>query len=109
MGNRAIRLVTARTPCDRAVASGPRSPRRRTRDPPVGAARGVERCAGTFGAEAVVVLMVVAPAASDGELLIALQPAVVEGGEDGQDRQEQHAVRGGLRELPRLLPEAQAV
>src|SRR5919206_28678 len=95
-----MRLATARPPCSRATPSGPRSPRR----------RGVAAGAGAVSVlSRVVVLMAAAPAASDGELVIALQPAEVEGGEDGQDRQQQHTVRGGLGEVARLLSEAQVV
>src|SRR4029079_19080475 len=60
------------------------------------------------GVCSVVVLM--ETPASDRELLvIAVQPAAVEGGEDDQDGQQQHAVGRRLGEVTRLLSEAEVV
>src|SRR5690349_19986023 len=99
-----MRLATLRMPCDTREPARLCSPRRRIRrDAGAGAASDTV-------AEVSTVDVLMGTPASDRELLvIAVQPAAVEGGEDDQDGQQQDAVRRRLREVTRLLSEAQVV
>src|SRR5688572_32862705 len=92
-------------PCEVRRPSGPLSPRRR-------AVRGGSGPSAGRSAGAVVVTVVVlmgTPASDRELLLVAVQPAAVERGEDDQDGQQQDAVGRRLGEVTRLLSEAEVV
>src|SRR4051812_5647588 len=99
-----MRLATIRMPCETREPARLLSPRRRILP---GACAGPAW--GTAAEVSTVVVLMGAPASDRELLVIAVQPAAVEGGEDDQYGQQQDAVRGRLGEVTRLLSEAQVV